>query len=175
MRIDRKLLPNIKEKNLWTDSFLLLPLDNLHYALILLIYCRIQRTSTVLPYINAGPCQIQCDYSFAYLAEYIRLNVSPLLFEICRQFDARYNAFVSRPRPLPRAHSSEYSAEGSQGHRWRIKHVGLTLWWHCACVAKPSEISVVERRRKNIPKHAFYEAARVFEEYISGERSPNET
>jgi hypothetical protein len=51
--------------------------------------CPIQRTCSCSHYVNAGPCQIPCNCSFAYSGLIIQLNVSPLLLVICPQFDAR--------------------------------------------------------------------------------------
>jgi hypothetical protein len=55
-------------------------------------WCQIQRTSSNFRYVNSGPAHIQCIYSSAYLVLNIRLNVSALLFEICRYLHARYTA-----------------------------------------------------------------------------------
>jgi hypothetical protein len=42
--------------------------------------------------VNCGPGHMQCNYSSAYSGHNIQLNVSPLLLEIPRQFNARYTA-----------------------------------------------------------------------------------
>jgi hypothetical protein len=63
-------------------------------------WCQIQRTSSNFRYVNSGPAHIQCIYSSAYLVLNIRLNVSELLFEICRYLHARYTAnFVPNTEP----------------------------------------------------------------------------
>jgi hypothetical protein len=59
---------------------------------ILQTWCQIQRTSSSLRYVNCGPGHIQCIYSSAYSDFNIHLNVSALLYEISRQFNARYTA-----------------------------------------------------------------------------------
>jgi hypothetical protein len=61
---------------------------------ILLTWCQIQHTWLSLRYVNCGPGYIQCIYSTAYSVFNIHLNVSALLFEISRQFSARYTAFM---------------------------------------------------------------------------------
>jgi hypothetical protein len=66
-------------------------LDN-SMLVILQTWCQIQRTSYGLRYVNCGPGHIQCIYSSAYSVLNIRLNVSVLLFEICRYLHARYTA-----------------------------------------------------------------------------------
>jgi hypothetical protein len=66
-------------------------LDN-SMLLILQTWCQIQVTSSRLRYVNCGPGYIQCIYSNAYSDFNIHLNVSALLFEISRQFTARYTA-----------------------------------------------------------------------------------
>jgi hypothetical protein len=57
---------------------------------ILQTWCQIQRTSSSLRYVKLGPGHIQCIYSSAYSVFSIKLNVSALLLEISRQFNARY-------------------------------------------------------------------------------------
>jgi hypothetical protein len=59
---------------------------------ILHSWCQIQSTSSSLRCVDSGPCHIQCIYSSAYSDFNIHLNVSALLFEISRQFNARYTA-----------------------------------------------------------------------------------
>jgi hypothetical protein len=59
---------------------------------ILQTWCQMQRTSSSLRSVNCGPGHIQCSYCFAYSGFNIQLNVTVLLFEISRQFNARYNA-----------------------------------------------------------------------------------
>jgi hypothetical protein len=66
-------------------------LDN-SMPVILQTWCQIQRTSFSLRYVNCGPDHIQCNYSSSYLGYNIQLNVSPLLLEISRQFNALYTA-----------------------------------------------------------------------------------
>jgi hypothetical protein len=60
---------------------------------ILQTCCQIQRSSSGLRYVNCGLGHIQCIYSSIYLDFNIHLNVSALLLEISRQFNARYTAF----------------------------------------------------------------------------------
>jgi hypothetical protein len=54
----------------------------------------IQRTSSRLRYVNCGAGHIQCIYSSTYSGFNIQMNVSALLFYICRQFSERYTANV---------------------------------------------------------------------------------
>jgi hypothetical protein len=42
--------------------------------------------------VNCGPGHLQSTYIPAYLGFNIQLMVAPLLFEVSRQFNARYNA-----------------------------------------------------------------------------------
>jgi hypothetical protein len=56
------------------------------------IWCQIQRTTSGSCYVNCVPRHLQCIYSSAYSGFNIQLNVSALLFEISRQFNARYTA-----------------------------------------------------------------------------------
>jgi hypothetical protein len=66
-------------------------LDN-SMLVILQTCCQIQRTSSSLRYASCGPGHIQSIFSTAYLGFNIHVNVSALLLEISRQFNARYNA-----------------------------------------------------------------------------------
>jgi hypothetical protein len=66
-------------------------LDN-SIVVILQTWCQIQRTPSRFRYVNCGPGHIQCIYSSAYSDFTIHLNVSALLLEISRQFNARYTA-----------------------------------------------------------------------------------
>jgi hypothetical protein len=59
---------------------------------ILQILCQIQSPTSGLRYVNCGPGHIQCIYSSAYSDFNVHLNVSALLLEISRQFNARYTA-----------------------------------------------------------------------------------
>jgi hypothetical protein len=59
---------------------------------ILLTWYQIQPTSPDLCYVYCGPGHIQCIYSSIYSDFNIHLNVSALLLEISRQFNARYTA-----------------------------------------------------------------------------------
>jgi hypothetical protein len=59
---------------------------------ILPILSQIQSPSSGLRCVNCGPGHIQCNYSSTYSGHNIQLNVSALLLEIYRYFDARYNA-----------------------------------------------------------------------------------
>jgi hypothetical protein len=52
----------------------------------------IQRTASSLRGVNCGPGHIHCKYISAYSGFNIQLNVSPPLFEICREFNAPYTA-----------------------------------------------------------------------------------
>jgi hypothetical protein len=63
-------------------------------SVILLTWCQIQPTSSGISFVNCGPGHIHCIYSTAYSAFNIHLNVSALLLEIPRQFNARYTAFL---------------------------------------------------------------------------------
>jgi hypothetical protein len=66
-------------------------LDN-STRVVLQTWCQIQRTSYSLRYVNCGPGHMQCNYSSEYSVFNIQLNVSALLLEISRQFNARYTA-----------------------------------------------------------------------------------
>jgi hypothetical protein len=66
-------------------------LDN-SVRVILQSWCPIQRTFSGLRYVNCGPGYIQYIYSSAHSEFNIHLNVSALLLEISRQFNARYTA-----------------------------------------------------------------------------------
>jgi hypothetical protein len=59
---------------------------------ILQIWCQIQSATSGLRYVNCGPGHIQYIYSSAHSAFNIHLNVSALLLEISRQFNARNTA-----------------------------------------------------------------------------------
>jgi hypothetical protein len=59
---------------------------------ILQILCQIQSPSSGLRYVKCGPGHIQYIYSSAHSDFNIHLNVSALLLEISRQFNARYTA-----------------------------------------------------------------------------------
>jgi hypothetical protein len=61
-------------------------------CLILQTWYQIQRTSSTLHYLNCGAWHIHCKYSSAYSVFNIQLNVSALLLEIFRHFDAHYTA-----------------------------------------------------------------------------------
>jgi hypothetical protein len=56
------------------------------------ILCQIQSPTSGLRYVNCGPGHIQYIYSSAHSDFNIHLNVSALLLEIPRQFNARYTA-----------------------------------------------------------------------------------
>jgi hypothetical protein len=66
-------------------------LDN-SMLVILISWCQIQRTSSGLLYVNCGLGHILCIYISAYSAFNIQLNVSALLLETSRQFNAPYTA-----------------------------------------------------------------------------------
>jgi hypothetical protein len=66
-------------------------LDNA-VLVILQTWCQIQRTSSSLRYVICGSGHIQCIYSSAFSDFNIHMNVSALIMEICRQFNARYTA-----------------------------------------------------------------------------------
>jgi hypothetical protein len=63
-------------------------------CLILQTWCQIQRTSPRFRYVYCGPGHIQYIYSSAYSGANNQLNVSALLLEICRQFNAPYTAIL---------------------------------------------------------------------------------
>jgi hypothetical protein len=64
--------------------------------------CRIQRTTTSLHYVYCGPGHIQSVYSSAYSGHNIQLNVSALLLEIWRQFNAcRTTKFAPNAAHIP--------------------------------------------------------------------------
>jgi hypothetical protein len=68
-------------------------LDN-SIVVILQTWCQIQRTSSGLLYVNGGPGHVQYIYSSAHSDFNIHLNVSALLLEKSRQFNARYTAYL---------------------------------------------------------------------------------
>jgi hypothetical protein len=55
-------------------------------------WCQIQRTFSGLLYVYCGPGHIQCNYSYVYSGSIIQVNVSALLLDISRQFNASYTA-----------------------------------------------------------------------------------
>jgi hypothetical protein len=57
---------------------------------ILHSWWQIQRTSSSLRYATCGPGHVQSIFSTSYLGFNIHVNVSALLLEISRQFNARY-------------------------------------------------------------------------------------
>jgi hypothetical protein len=59
---------------------------------ILQTWCRMQRTSSSLLYVNSRPAHIQSIYSSAYICFNIRWNVSALRLEISGHFEARITA-----------------------------------------------------------------------------------
>jgi hypothetical protein len=73
-------------------SALLLDICRHFGARWLQIWCQIQRTTSGSCYVNCVPRHLQCIYSSAYSGFNIQLNVSALLLEISRQFNARYIA-----------------------------------------------------------------------------------
>jgi hypothetical protein len=66
--------------------------SHISMPVMLQAWCQIWRTSSGLRYVNCGPCHIQCSYSSEYSGSNIQLQVSALLFEISRQFNARSTA-----------------------------------------------------------------------------------
>jgi hypothetical protein len=60
---------------------------------ILQAWCQLQCTSSSLRYVHCGPGHIECIYSSAYSDFNIHLNVSGLLLEIARQFNACLTAY----------------------------------------------------------------------------------
>jgi hypothetical protein len=59
---------------------------------ILQTWCQMQCKSSGLRYVKCGPRHIQCINSSAYSDFNIHLKVGPLLFQVSRQFSARYTA-----------------------------------------------------------------------------------
>jgi hypothetical protein len=57
-------------------------------------WCQIQRTSSILRYLNCDPRYIECNYSSEYSGFNIQLNIPALPLEICRHLDARYTAIL---------------------------------------------------------------------------------
>jgi hypothetical protein len=57
---------------------------------ILQTWCQIQGTCSSLRYANCSSGHIQCNYSYAFAGFNIQVNVSALLLDIFRHFDARY-------------------------------------------------------------------------------------
>jgi hypothetical protein len=68
-------------------------LDN-SMLVILQTWCLLERASSSLRYLNCGPAQIQCNYSSASSGPKIQLNLSVLLLEISREFNARYTVIL---------------------------------------------------------------------------------
>jgi hypothetical protein len=68
-------------------------LDN-KMSVILQTLCQIQRTSSSFRSVICGPRHIQCIYSSAYSGFNIQLNVSALLSQLFRQFNALHTANV---------------------------------------------------------------------------------
>jgi hypothetical protein len=66
--------------------------SDISMRVILQIWCQIHRTSSSLRCVNCAPGHIQRNYSSAYSGFNIQMNITVLLFEISRQFNARYNA-----------------------------------------------------------------------------------
>jgi hypothetical protein len=57
---------------------------------ILHTWCQIQGTCSSLRYANCSSGHTQCNYSYAFSGFNIQVNVSALLLDIFRHFDARY-------------------------------------------------------------------------------------
>jgi hypothetical protein len=87
------IAPNI-QVSIFSWTYLLCYWRYLDYSMrvILEIWCQIQRTSSSLLYVNCGPGHIQCSYSSEYSGFNIQVNVSALLLDISRQYNARYTA-----------------------------------------------------------------------------------
>jgi hypothetical protein len=79
---------------IWTYLPCYCTYHNNSMLVILQTWCQIQRTSSGLRYVNYDPGHIQCIYSSAYSDFNVHLNVSALILEISRQFNARYTANV---------------------------------------------------------------------------------
>jgi hypothetical protein len=86
--------------------------------------CPIQRTCSCSHYVNAGPCQIPCNCSFAYSDLSIQLNVSPLLLVICPQFDARCTPHLL----LNTAHIVRFAV----CQLWDLSYTALLQLWDSA-------------------------------------------
>jgi hypothetical protein len=98
-------------------------LDN-SIVVILQTWCQIQRTSSGLRYVNCGPGYIQYIYSSAHSDFNIHLNVSALLLEISRQFNARYTANM-----LP---NTEHILQFMRSELWSrpyTKYLQLRIFW----------------------------------------------
>jgi hypothetical protein len=65
-------------------------------CVILHTWYKVQRTSSRLCYLNCAPGHIQWTYSSTYSGFNIEQNVSALILEICRQFNAIYTANMVR-------------------------------------------------------------------------------
>jgi hypothetical protein len=63
-------------------------------SVILQAWCQLQRTCSSLRYVNCGPVHIECFCSSACSDFNIHLNVSALLLEISREFNARLTAII---------------------------------------------------------------------------------
>jgi hypothetical protein len=57
-------------------------------------WCRIHCTSLGLVHINTGPCHVIYFFCCSYTGISNQHNVSPLLFDIYRQFDVGYNPLL---------------------------------------------------------------------------------
>jgi hypothetical protein len=82
-------------------------------CVILQTWCQIQRTSSSLRNVDCGPVHKHCNYSSTYSDFNIQMNVSALLFEICRQFDEPYTADLM---PIQRTTSSLRNVDCGPGH-----------------------------------------------------------
>jgi hypothetical protein len=71
---------------------LLFEVSDASISVILQTWWQLQRTSSSFRYVISGPAHIQFIYSSAHSNFNIHLNVSELLLEISRQFNARYTA-----------------------------------------------------------------------------------
>jgi hypothetical protein len=68
----------------------------LHNSMCIIIasWCGIHCTSLGLVYINTGPCHVIWFYCCSYTGISNQHNVSPSLFDICRQFNVRCNPLL---------------------------------------------------------------------------------
>jgi hypothetical protein len=102
---------------------------------ILHSWCQIQRSSSSLRYATCGPGHIQSIFSTAYLGFNIHVNVSALLLEISRQFNARYTAnLVPNTAHIVRFTQCELWSRTYTMYL-QIRIFSPEYWTECVCAA----------------------------------------
>jgi hypothetical protein len=108
-------------------------LDN-SMSVLLQLRSQIQRTSASLRYVYCDPVHIQYIYSSAYSGFNIQLNVSGLLLEISRQFNALYRKIGAKYS----THRSVYAMWTVVPHIYNVvtaPHINATIfkWTYLPC------------------------------------------